>query len=61
MVTTLLLALGLMFVLEGILPFVAPRLWRDTFARITQLTDGQLRFMGLASLVGGLCLILIVK
>jgi uncharacterized protein YjeT (DUF2065 family) len=50
----LLAAFGLMLVIEGILPFVAPSLWRDTFRRMTELADGQLRFVGMASMLGGL-------
>ena len=38
--TTFLMAFALMLVLEGVLPFVAPTLWRDTFRRITQMSDG---------------------
>jgi uncharacterized protein len=56
MSTTLLLALGLMLILEGVLPFVAPSAWRDTFKRMIALKDGQLRFIGLISMVGGLLL-----
>jgi uncharacterized protein YjeT (DUF2065 family) len=52
--TTFLLAIALMLVIEGALPFLAPRLWRDTFRRITQMTDGQLRFIGLTSMLIGL-------
>jgi hypothetical protein len=57
MFEALLTALGLMLVLEGLLPLLAPRIWRETFQRIMQLADGQLRFMGLASLLVGLLLI----
>jgi hypothetical protein len=46
-------------VLEGLLPLVAPRLWRDTFRRITELSDGQLRFIGLTSLLAGTAVLLI--
>lgn len=53
----LLPAFALMLVLEGILPFVSPRVWRDTFRRLVDFTDGQLRFAGLTSmLVGGIFL-----
>ncbi|MEO7761324.1 MAG: DUF2065 domain-containing protein [Betaproteobacteria bacterium] len=47
-------ALALVLIIEGVLPFVAPRVWRATFLRLTKLTDGQLRFVGLISLVVGL-------
>jgi uncharacterized protein YjeT (DUF2065 family) len=40
-------ALALMLVIEGILPFTAPRIWRETFRQLITLTDGQLRFAGL--------------
>lgn len=58
MVTTLLMALALMLILEGVLPFLAPNLWRETFLRITQMSDGQIRFVGLSSMVIGLLLLL---
>jgi uncharacterized protein YjeT (DUF2065 family) len=61
MAVTFLLALGLMLVIEGLLPFLAPHVWRDTFRRVTELKDGQLRFMGLASMVIGLLLLWIAK
>lgn len=47
-------ALGLLLVIEGILPFAAPAMWREAFRRATELTDGQLRFFGAASMLGGL-------
>ena len=50
-------ALALVLVLEGLLPFVAPRLWRETFERATRMTDGQIRFIGLVALLGGLVLL----
>jgi uncharacterized protein YjeT (DUF2065 family) len=55
--TTLLLALALMLILEGVLPFLAPNLWRDTFRRITQMSDGQIRFVGLSSMLIGLLIL----
>ncbi len=40
-------ALALVLVFEGILPLVAPRLWRRVFLEMLGLRDGQLRFFGL--------------
>jgi uncharacterized protein YjeT (DUF2065 family) len=48
---------ALMLVIEGILPFLAPKLWRETFRSLIELKDGQLRFAGLASMVAGLVLL----
>ena len=51
------MALGLMLVLEGLLPFLSPATWRNMFQQILAFTDGQLRFAGLASLLAGLALV----
>jgi uncharacterized protein YjeT (DUF2065 family) len=53
-------ALALMLIFEGILPFVSPAWWRKAFERALQLTDGQLRFVGLASMVAGLVALLLL-
>ena len=57
--TVLGLAFALMLVLEGILPLTSPATWREMFRRVTELTDGQIRFFGLASVLSGLALALI--
>jgi len=57
----LLLAFALMLVLEGLVPFLAPNAWRDTFRRLTQFSDGQIRFIGLTSMLVGLVLLMIFK
>jgi uncharacterized protein YjeT (DUF2065 family) len=58
---TLLTVLGLLLVFEGLMPLLLPQAWRDTFRRIMALKDGQLRFMGLMSVLLGLVLILFSK
>jgi len=59
--TTLLMAFALMLVIEGVLPFLLPTVWRETFRRITQFSDGQIRFFGLSSMLLGLILLLIAR
>jgi hypothetical protein len=49
--------LGLMLVIEGLMPLLSPGSWRATFARLLQLSDGQLRFVGLMSLLLGLVIL----
>ena len=61
MSNTLLTALALMLVIEGVLPFLVPALWRDTFRRLTEMSDGQIRFVGLTSMLAGLLLLYIVR
>jgi uncharacterized protein len=58
---TLLLAFALMLVLEGALPFIAPNAWRETFRRLISFSDGQVRFVGLTSMLVGLMLIAVFK
>jgi uncharacterized protein YjeT (DUF2065 family) len=52
-----LLALGLMLVLEGLLPMVAPSRWRHLFTQMLQLHDGQIRFFGVFMVLAGLALV----
>ena len=49
-------ALALLLIMEGLLPFLNPRAWRELFTKLLALSDGQLRFIGLASLTGGVLL-----
>lgn len=49
-------AVGLMLIIEGLLPFLAPKAWRETFERILKMGDGQIRFIGLISMLTGLAL-----
>ncbi len=54
-------ALALLLVLEGVLPFLVPGVWRDAFRKLTELTDGQLRFMGLTSMVVGMLMLFLAR
>ena len=59
--TTLLMAVALMLVIEGLFPFLAPSAWRETFRRLMQLSDGQIRFFGLGSMLAGLVLLFLAR
>ncbi len=54
-------AIGLLLVIEGILPFAAPAVWREGFSRVLELKDGQLRFIGAASMTGGVFLLMMLN
>ena len=54
MAETLWAALALVLVLEGLMPLLAPRAWRETFRRLIEMNDGQIRFVGLAAIAAGL-------
>lgn len=53
-------ALALVLVIEGLLPFVSPGGWRSIFAQVLQMRDGQIRFLGFASIAAGLLLLVLV-
>ena len=47
-------AVALVFIVEGLLPFVSPTGWRGLFKQLLELSDGQIRFFGLCSIATGL-------
>ena len=61
MTNSLLIAFALMLVLEGLVPFLAPSAWREAFRRLIQLADGQVRFIGLSSMLAGIILLMVFK
>jgi uncharacterized protein YjeT (DUF2065 family) len=50
-------ACALMLVIEGLLPFFSPGAWRRVFEKATRLSDGQIRFLGLSSMLAGLAML----
>jgi uncharacterized protein YjeT (DUF2065 family) len=56
---TVLAALALMLVIEGLLPFLSPGSWRTVFERATRMSDGQIRFLGLTSMLAGVAMLLL--
>ena len=54
-------AIGLMLVLEGILPLTLPSLWREIFRQMLELKDGQIRFIGLASVGIGVAIVVLFR
>lgn len=54
---TLLLAFGLMLVLEGLLPTLNPRGYRRTLQMLLAMDDRTLRRIGLASMISGALLV----
>ena len=59
--SVLLTAVALILIIEGVLPFLLPAVWRDTFRRLTEMSDGQIRFVGLSSMLAGLLLLFLTK
>jgi hypothetical protein len=61
MTDNLLTAFALMLVIEGLMPFLLPGAWRETFRRLIEMNDGQLRFVGLSSMLAGLLLLYFLR
>jgi len=57
---TFIIALALMLIFEGLMPLLHPDFWRQAFQRLLSFNNGQIRFIGLASLASGLLLLFIV-
>ena len=51
----------MMLVIEGLLPFLLPELWRETFRKLVTLSDGQLRFVCITSMLAGIILLYLTK
>ena len=49
---------GLMLVFEGIIPFLSPNRWRDMAASLAEVDNRSMRFIGLFSMLIGLCLLI---
>jgi uncharacterized protein YjeT (DUF2065 family) len=59
MVDLLVGAVALMLVCEGLLPFLSPTTWREVFNKALRMSDGQIRFLGLSSMLVGLLLLVL--
>jgi uncharacterized protein len=51
------IALALLLIVEGVLPFLSPEGLRKMLVAIHQLSDSQLRFAGLTSMLVGVVLL----
>jgi uncharacterized protein YjeT (DUF2065 family) len=60
-VDTLWAALALVLVIEGLMPFLSPGGWRRMFTQVLQMSDGQIRFFGLCSVLLGLVLLALLS
>jgi uncharacterized protein YjeT (DUF2065 family) len=58
--SSLLTALGLMLLIEGLLPLIAPAAWRETFRRVIELNDGQIRFIGMLATLAGCAIVWLI-
>ncbi len=56
-----LLGFAMMLVIEGMMPFLFPAIWRESFRKLLSLTDGQLRFIGVASMLSGVLMLYLIR
>jgi uncharacterized protein YjeT (DUF2065 family) len=55
------IALALIFVIEGIMPFLNPTGWRKTLRQVSEMEDKTLRIIGLSSMIFGVILLYLVN
>ncbi len=60
MMGTFLAALGLVFVFEGLLPFVAPALWRRIMLQMITQNNRMVRLFGLVSMLAGVAILYLI-
>lgn len=56
----LLIAFCLMLILEGVIPFLYPRRWRNLVQQLAGVDEGRLRIVGLVSMLIGTGLLYVV-
>ena len=61
MLHELAVAFCLMLVIEGILPFIAPKLWRNLVMMLDEIDDTTMRLVGLGSMLTGTVLLLLIN
>ncbi|PCI08231.1 MAG: DUF2065 domain-containing protein [Gammaproteobacteria bacterium] len=54
-------ALALVLVIEGVLPFLSPKNWRDAMSQAAQLPDNTLRSMGFVSMLAGVIILYLIQ
>lgn len=57
--TNIVLAIGLVFIIEGFLPALFPNRWRDYLLKIADMPVGSIRFMGMMVLALGIIILLL--
>ena len=54
-------AIALLLVIEGIMPFLNPKMWRETMQQISLMSDNTLRWIGLGSMLFGVLLLYVLR
>ena len=54
-------ALALVFIIEGAMPFISPNRWRNMLALVAQMDDRAIRNIGLGSMLFGVVLLYLVN
>ena len=57
----LLVAIGMVLVIEGVLPFVNPSAYRRMLMTLSKLEDGQIRFAGLTVMIAGCAVLYLLR
>jgi uncharacterized protein YjeT (DUF2065 family) len=55
------IAIALLLVIEGIIPFLSPDGWRKTLRAISEMPDEKVRLIGLISMIFGVILLYLIN
>ena len=55
------IALCLLLVIEGVVPFLYPRRWREMVTMLSEIDDGAMRIAGLVSMLLGTGLLYLIN
>jgi uncharacterized protein YjeT (DUF2065 family) len=53
-------AAALVFIIEGMFPFISPNRWRNMLATVNDIDDRVIRYLGLGSMLFGVFLLYLV-
>ncbi len=54
------MTMSLLFVVEGLFPFISPKTWKEVLARCAQFEDKSIRFWSLLSMLFGVLLMYLI-
>jgi uncharacterized protein YjeT (DUF2065 family) len=54
-------AIALLLIAEGLLPFISPGRWREMVLRVAELDDSAIRSVGLGCILSGVVLLYLVR
>jgi uncharacterized protein YjeT (DUF2065 family) len=55
------IAFALLLVIEGIMPFINPNVWRNSLLKVSELNNNTVRLIGFLSMMSGVILLYLIQ